>query len=243
MNEIQLVPKNVLVAFPGWESLEPEEQDVVVEQGRLLAEALVDNSRSSLAIGEHLTKLQEVLEPKRMFVKFLKNFHFSQRTAYRYMTAYQYAKEKLPDLALKLAAARGMNFVGYSAEKPLGVYTEVVKRLPPPETNSRREIQEWLEEIDERTKARRKRAKTPRLGDPDELLEQVYRFIHLRVQQLPGHHKTRGSFLRSIVGMLMTELGLGTPQSFSPASIPDTFRRGRGRPRLDSSGAEAQPAA
>src|SRR5258708_7023451 len=69
-----LVPPEAFNTLAWWEKLAPEEQNVVMQEGRLLAQAMLENGRSRLAIGEHLSKLQSILEPHNLFGRFLKNF-------------------------------------------------------------------------------------------------------------------------------------------------------------------------
>src|SRR6266705_1037891 len=79
----------------GWDSLNFDEQKMVVDEGQQLAVALLQYGHSRIAIGEHLTKLRGILEPHNMFERFLKNFHFSKRTAYRYIAGFENAKARL----------------------------------------------------------------------------------------------------------------------------------------------------
>lgn len=235
VTEVQaLVPPEAFNTLAWWEKLNKDEQSVVLDEGQKLAKAMLDHGRSRLAIGEHLSKLQSVLEPHNVFGRFLKNFHFSKRTAYRYIKGFQNAQAKLPPTVLKVAMARGVNIIGDTDFKPLGVYTDAVAKLPVPKEPTEEQATTYLTQLEDVRKQLRPTGAMftmPEPQDPATLLKECYRFVSLRYKRLPSNHKTRASWLRSLVGMLLADLGVSGQQTFAPQAVPEDFVAQRGRPR------------
>jgi hypothetical protein len=213
-----------------WKKLSNEEQSAVQQESSLLAKALVDFGKSKLAIGEHLTKLQAVLEPHNLFGRFLKNFHFSKRTAYRYIAGFNNAKARLPQTVLAAAMARGVAIIGDTETKPLGVYTDAVAKLPPPATATVDQANTWLNQIEQVRKETKGLFVVPVPQDPQTLLKECYRFVAIRYKRLPNNSKSRANWVRSLVGMLLADLGVSGEQTFAPHAAPESFKIGRGRP-------------
>lgn len=223
----------------GWDGLNNEEQKLVVTEGQQLAVALLQFGHSRIAIGEHLTKLRSILEPHNMFERFLKNFHFSKRTAYRYIAGFENAKAMLPENVVKVALSRGYAIIGDTQTKPLGIYTDAVAKLPPPTNPTVDQASTWLDQVEQVRKKARSEGTTSIVTsitsavpqNPDVLLKECYRFINVRYKKLPINHKSRAAWVRSLVGMLLADLGVSGQQSFAPMAIPEEFRAHRGRPR------------
>jgi hypothetical protein len=232
--EIQgIIPETAFTEWSGWDKLSGDEQKIVINEGKLLAQALLQYGNSKIAIGEHLTKLQGILEPHNLFGRFLKNFHFSKRTAYRYISGFQNAKGLLPEPILKAAMARGVNILGDSTEKPLGVYTDAVEKLPPPREANAEQANTWLNKLEEVRKETRSTGAAFTMEvpqDPQTLLKECYRFVHLRYRRLPNNHKVRQSWVHKLTGMILADLGVSGPQTFTPMAVPEDFKAQRGRP-------------
>lgn len=227
-----------------WNKLNEQEQNAVVSEGKELAKSLLSYGRSRIAIGEHLTKLQGILEPHNLFGRFLKSFHFSKRTAYRYIAGFKNARTILPEAVLEVAMSRGYNMIGDSDLKPLGVYTEAVRKLPPPVNPDPVQAETWLNQVEEVRRQDKSDVGTQSQTfdslvpqDPSTLLKESYRFISIRYKRLPNNSKVKAQFVRTLVGMILTELGVSGPQTFSPLAVPEDFRAQRGRPRTATAAA------
>lgn len=236
-----LVPPTAFSSLAWWEKLNTGEQNVVLQEGRKLAAAMLQHGNSRLSIGEHLTNLQNILEPHNLFGKFLRNFHFSKRTAYRYIAGFKHAKARLSENVLKAAMVRGVNIIGESEIRPLGIYTDAVAKLPPPKDATEIQANTWLDQI-ERVRKEDKSASAqlyamPVPQDAGTLLKECYRFVSLRYKRLPTNSKTRSAFVRSLVGMLLSELGVNGQQTFAPTAVPEDFKAQRGRPVAEAASA------
>lgn len=241
-----LVPEAMFSSLPWWDKLNVEEQTTVQTEGMSLAQALLVNGASRLAVGEHLTNLQGTLEPHNLFGRFLKSFHFSKRSAYRFINGFKNAKARLPEPVLKAAMARGINLLGENDQKPLGVYTEAVKRLPPPSNPDAQQANAWLDSLEGVRKTVRQETSDavgtesfvmPEPNDPQTAMKECYRFVSGRFKHLPSAPKVRANWMRGLIGMLITELGVSGAQQFQPQAVPEDFRIQRGRPKTSAVGA------
>lgn len=231
--EVALVPKSTYALLGGWQNLNTDEQNTVVRETEEMAEAVVREGFSKLEIGKHLSEVRKVLEPHGIFVDYLKEIpQINWRTAYRYMSTWENVQESLPEHALKFLLARGVNIVGYSKDEPLGAYTEPLAKLPPPKSQSSEVLNKWVDDLMDMTaKQKHKRKKLAMNGedesDPEILLKESVRFSVRNFRKLPRNHKSRTAWMQKLVGMLLNELGVANPMSFSPIAVPEDFRTGR----------------
>lgn len=234
-----LVPAATFTNLSWWKQLNETEQKTVLAEGEQLAFALYNYGHARLAVGEHLSKIREVLEPHNLFEKFLKNFHFSKRTAYRYIAGFSNAKALLPEPILKQAMARGFNIVGESDQKPLGIYTDAAKVLPIPSDIDEAKANQWLDQVEIlRKKARSTEMAAENEGsfgtiipqDPEALLKECFRFCNSRIRKMENDPKVRAKFVQQLAGMLLTQVGAHGKQSVTPLSVPEDFIPQRGRP-------------
>lgn len=235
--EAALIPRDRFAQFEWWGKLDVRTQTTVEDKTQELARALMMQGSSKLATGKVLAEIRDILEPQRLFLKYIREgFHMSQRTAYRYIVGYENTAKRLPSQVLERAMARGFNMIGDTPEKPLGIYTDIVKKLPVPKTEAKADA--WLDDVEEARRkirsrlARRAATEDEDMVDPDEALKECYRFINIRLRRLPGG-RTKGNWVRNLVGMVMTSAGIGNEQSFTPVAVPSDFRAQRGRPRLN----------
>jgi hypothetical protein len=244
----RFVPSTVFQEFSFFSEMKAREQEALVSEGKLLAQAMIAHGASRLEIGQRLANIQETLNPySGAFARFLKTFHFTGRTGYRYIEGYQNAVGTLSEPIVKAAMARGMSIMGNSA-KPLGKYSEAAKLLPPPKNPDAAEATRWLDQLEQTRQERRKKliesgkketvdAEESVQHDPQTLLQQTYRMFKNSWRVLPSRGRRR--FLDGLVGMFLTEAGIGSAATFEPQAIPEEFRQGRGRPRLVREEAEA----
>jgi hypothetical protein len=224
-----LVKKDFFTSLDFWDKLGREDQHTIERETRGLHAAQAGAMQSRIAIGEHLTNLQSVLEGKGLFVKYLNSLNFTYRTAYRYIGAYKVVKEQIPDYALRLAAARGVDLVGYSEREPFGRYTESIKQLPPPADADK--VPAWLDQIEERRKKQPKGTggHRRRSASPEALLKEAYRSVTAAFKRLPGG-KGRVVWGKRLIGMLLVEFHLPA-NSAEPEAVPEGFKAQVGRPK------------
>lgn len=220
--ELVSSPQGMLVNLAWWKDLTENEQITIQNEGAKIAQTLLHFGQAKLRIGEHLSRVHEILEPKRLFTQFVKIFHFSERTAYRYMKGYENSRTVLPTPVVEIAMSRGLNLLGDTAEKPLGVYTETVKALPPPKSPTPAQAIKWVESIEQAQKsARTKRGRSTKSTDGSDSLTKCFMFVAKRYTKLPADKFTRKQWIQRLVGML---------KNIEHAIQPQAQPKRRGRP-------------
>lgn len=200
--------------FHGLSKLEPNEQDKVKAESQKLTEALRSETQSKLAVGEALVRLRDVLEPKKIFVSYLRYaFEMSVPTAYRYIEYYTTAHSKLPKPVIEMALQRGAK-----------IDIAAIEKNPPPDTKDKGKIIEYLSNL--------RPVRVEVAQSPDLILKECVNFVSTRWDRLPNNQRAKVTFMRNLIGMLMTKFGTASEQTFSPMAIPDNFRTARGRPRI-----------
>lgn len=230
MSKTSLAVVDQTELFAGLEEIPADTKAALEREDRALREDVDRYGKSKLGIGEHLSKIQQLLKEDRAFLRFVRNQSlFSQRSAYRYIAGYESAKT-LPASVLSEVMATGMNMLG-DEKRPFGVYTEAIKALPPPKTTDAVKVRDYLEKVKElRSTLRAEKAESEK---PEELLREAFRAVNSRFQRLPKNHKTKQRFVERLVGMIMTDLGVSSPQRYEPIAIPAGYKVVRGRPRKD----------
>lgn len=225
--------KSLLSALPGWSELDPKTQAMLETETQALGAALSNVVTSRLDAGEHLAKVQAELEPRRMFGKYMKLCNLKRSWVYNQIQASRNAKESglLPEMVLRVAAARNIPMLGIDPKAPLGVYTSIVKRNPPPRTEDAHKLNLWLDEVEDLRK-RRERNEVPKSQqeDPEVLLKSCYRFINVRMRKLPRNGKSRRAWVDRLFGHVLADLGISGDVSFSPHAAPQDFKPVVGRP-------------
>ena len=224
MQEIELVTRASVTNTDWWGVLTASEQRRVLIETQALTEEMVKYGMSRLAIGERLLNIRDVLEPKRKFVNFLNTqCRFSRATAYRYINTYLSVKDRVPELVLRTAIARGFDITNAA----------LVEKMPPPTTHDRTKIVKYLEKVEEYRREERSTAADPEY-DPDTLMRETLNFVSMRFSRLALSAKQREEWLEQLIGMILSDLGVQEEQSFAPVPVPEEFRVIRGRPRITS---------
>jgi len=223
-----------------WNELSPSEQAEVEDQSKNLAIARVMEGQSRLRMGLHLSTLKDILEPHGVYQKFIKRyFNFSLKTSYRYINGYNNAKARLPENVLKAAMARGMQIVGDTREKPLGIYTAPVKKLPPPVEATEEQANQYLDQLEAVRRQQRAKDSTheeplPQI-DTETFLRHVVHFGAHRFNMLPHTNKVRSAAAHQCLAMLAMKFGIRNPLQLTPIAVPDSLEIKRGRPPLPRS--------
>lgn len=222
MPQIQLVPRSAMEKMPWWSELSPSEQRQVLLETQELTEELDKFGLSKLAIGEHLVKLRDLLEPKKKFMSYLRhNFPeaFSRATAYRWIENYESANAVLPAQYVQVAMSQGYHVID----------AEMVEKHPPTRTHDRSKIIAYLSKI---KKEGKKLKDTEERYDPEDVKKELFNYGCIRIARLPNNSRTRANAIVELAGLWFKEFGIGTEQSVSPLDIPEGMRAVRGRPRI-----------
>lgn len=235
-----ILPATMFAELAGWDKLNPQEQGIVSAEGTGLAQAMLTHGYSGLAMGKHLAAMQSVLEPHSLFGRFLKPFHFSKTTAYRFIRKYENATKNLAPTIVQAALTRGIDIAGASETEPLGIYTQAAAKLPPPKEPDVVQANTWLDQVvnvrkqERSTSAAAGNATSVGLGvpeDPATALKVCYRFVMVQFNKLPNNLKTRNKWKAQLLGILVSGLGISEEQVTS-IPVPADFEAQRGRPRV-----------
>lgn len=208
-----------LSTIKGWSSLKENEQLLVRNETQALTEAIFLAGKTKLAIGEHLSKIHRILQPKRMWEPYLQleglqQYRISRATAHRYMHNFEVAKTILPKPVLKVAMMRGMDSLS----------AKVVTLFPPPKSHKPKVIHQYLDKIEKRQ---------PRGGDyadNKDMLKACFRFLQSQLNRVKPNERI--PVVRELVGMLMTLTGMSASTTFHPKDIPMEFiPLPKGRPK------------
>jgi hypothetical protein len=205
---------SLLSSMDGWETIPESEQELIETEFVSLYESLRSLTVARLAVGEHLHNIREVLEPKRLFTRFLNSqTTLSKATAYRYIDLYLVMVDRLPAPVLEVVMQRGVDSIN-------------IKRLdktPPPKTTSVVKINEWVDTI------QRREPKEERSEIPEEMKRDCYNYVRSRIMRLPSSTMKRAAWLRSLVSMLVADLGVAEMKTIEPVPAPEGFAVIRGR--------------
>lgn len=205
-----------LEKFDGWNKLSTPEQDAVTVDVQEVHAGLQTEAQSKLKVGEHLLRIQKILLPKRLYVKFLDyEFGMSRATAYRYIAQFETGKKLLPQPVLEVAITRGMT-----------LNEDIIKENPAPKTTNLTEINQYLDTVQSQ------RVPHPVVTDYDTLLKESFNFVLTREARVEGTQKTKNQWHRELIGMLLTRWGIASPMQFNPIAIPEKMETQRGRPKL-----------
>lgn len=233
-----LIPATAFHQLPYWKILNADDQKKVESDSQSLARAIFHEGASKLEQGRYLTDLQKTLEPYRCFVRHLKNFKMSQKTAYRYIAYFNNAKKRYPEAVLQAILARGVDAIGDSDEQPYGKYTPVIKALPVPKTSDKYQIEEWVNKVEDKYKKYRSDLRNDLpvtfgrgLPSPEVSMKAAFRFVRMKMKLVPKNHQQK--WLRELTGHLLAELGGSPTITVTANEAPEEFRRGPGKPRQE----------
>lgn len=205
-----------LASLDGWDALQKEEQTTIQSLTELALQDLETEHKSRLSFGTHLITLNDILRPQGMWKAYLHStFSMSQASAYRYMDLAKAVQERLPDHLRELAIRRGVD-----------IRPRALKMVPVVKSDDPKKIEAYFEKISR--PAPRVIAITDNL---DQITKDCVHYTLTRIKRLPKNSRTKANFLRSYVGILISELGIESKQTFEPVEMPEQYRVLRGRPR------------
>lgn len=222
MPQIQLVPRSAMEKMPWWNDLSPSEQRQVLLETQSLTEELDKFGLSKLAIGEHLVKLRDILEPKKKFLSYLKhNFPeaFTRATAYRWIENYQTATNALPAPFVQVAMSQGYHVID----------AKMVEKNPVPRTHDKAKIVAYLKKLKEEGK---KSKESEERFEPEDVKKELFNRGCILIARLPNNSRTRANAIVEVAGLWFSYFGIQNEQSVSPLDVPEGLRAVRGRPKL-----------
>lgn len=218
---LERIPRIELETLKGWDSLISQDQQTIRKETQLLVESVFETGKARLNVGEHLTKVRDILDPKRMFTKYLKTLRFSRATAYRFMDTYLGAKTILPSPIMQVALMRGTDSIN----------ARLVKAFPPPKSNDVAVIDAYLDKIAKKERGQREEPDESKLAET--MKRECFNFIRTRWERLPASmtKREKTAWMNDLRGMTMTLQGVSNTLTIEASAIPSDYVRPRGRPR------------
>lgn len=235
-----LIPATAFHQLPYWKILDEKDQKKAEFETQEIARSLFHEGASRLEQGKHLLELQKTLEPYRIFVRHIRSVFkkMSLKTAYRRIGEYENAKKKFPEPVLQALLARGLDVVGETSDKPYGKYTPILKQLPPPKTDDKYKINEWMDNVENKYKEYRSDLRNglplsfeSAHQSPDTLMKSAFRHVRVRFKRVPKGQQHK--WLKTLTSYLLAELGSPETITVDATEAPEEFRRGPGKPRAD----------
>lgn len=220
--------------------------DAKLVEGETMAflHARFEGQRSYLAMGQHLEKIQGVLEPAGKFLTYLQYLpNVSQATAYRMIWAWQNAQRVLPEATLQAAMLQGYKLISWQKD---GGFTsqfaraiaKVEREMGPPPARDLTKAHKWLARVAE---VKREMAPKSRVFDLEKAHIAFIRAFQRFLGRIP--RPERHDAAKQLLGYLVKAAEIA-PTQIKPLSLPRTFTMPkRGRPREDIEGEERRRAA
>ena len=204
----------------------------VETETREFLNARFEGQRSYLAMGQHLERIQAVLEPAGKFLTFLGYLpNVSQATAYRMIWAWQNAQRVLPDATLQAAMLQGYKLIswqkdgGFTAQYEKAI-AKVEREIGPPPAHDLNRAHKWLARVAE---VKREMSPKTRVFDPEKGSISLIRGFQRWLGRLP--RPERGKAAERLLGQMMR---VAEVAQVKPVSLPKTYTMPkRGRPRED----------
>lgn len=226
--KVELAQKDFFTGLPFWNGLEKDEQTVVERETLGLMEEMKGQVTSRLKMGAHLLTLRDVLKSKfRPYI--IDNLNFHWRTGYRYMQLAEFFRNGggVSEPVVELAAAKGVDLVGFTVARPFGPYTEAVKKLgPAPKDPAKAGV--WIEAVEAERQASPRKGRRKAPAPPEARMVRAFRAAVAEYKGVGGSGKSRWAV--KLVGILMAEFGL-PKGSVAPEAVPEGYRAVLGRPK------------
>lgn len=219
-------------AIQGWTELQKDEQLTVVRETQAIAESRMKQGMAMLEEGQHLLNVQKILEPRRIFQHYLRQYYpTSLKTAYRYMEWAKVFQKRYPSDVLRAILFRATELPGGKLSPHQ--FLSAVKELPVPKTAEPKVIEQYLTQAREN---HRKILSKRRLGassiTEEMALKECFNFV-LNAMGKCEFKRTadKGDWLERLAGMLAQAQAIPGKRTLARVTVPDGFRRRRGRPR------------
>lgn len=198
-------PKAALVVAGQFkfEALDVSLQEKIKSFETDLREAMHLFTDATLKIGQALSGIQKILEPRGAFTAYLKTLPgFSKATAYRYIEKYETLQKALPGPILERVIAAGIPMTSTDEKQPFGKYTKTMKKLALPKGPlSEEKADAWVAELQAKTPAAPRQTK-----NMSELAKEAIRYVLGHFNKVP--ETDRLAWLRDVLTEVGNNVGL-----------------------------------
>lgn len=219
-------------AIQGWTELGKDEQLTVVRETEAIAESRMQQGMAMLNEGRHLINVQKILEPRRMFQAYLKQYYATSiKTAYRYIEWFkvfekQYAPEVLRAILYRSAELPGGKLSPHQ-------FLAATKELPAPKTAEPKVIDHYLTQARENHRKILSRRRKGASSITEEMaLKECFNFVLNAMGKCQFKNTAdKGDWLERLAGMLAQAQAVPGKRTLARVAVPEGFRKRRGRPR------------
>lgn len=196
------------------------EQTQLQSLNQELQEGFQSFADSTLRIGKALCQMKPLLDAKRQWVAYLKTFPaFAPATAYRYMGYYEAAQKTFAQPVLKRLIAAGID-IKPTEGKPFGIFTDAVKKNPPPTGNAANNpdtVDEWVDVIQKTRKEMGKRAATHK--SYNDLMKEAFRSVVQKASRVQV--KEQKKFILHLFAYALNAIGETNDAHITPLRAPE----------------------
>lgn len=203
--------------------LEPAVLKEVQGHTKELQAAMTAFGTNALRIGEILTKLENLLKHRGLFVAYLNELPgFTQSSAYRFINAYNVAKEQYNPHVLEYVLSSGIKMIG-NKDKPYGVYQDVVKKLPAPrqtgdESKDKVAAQKWVNQVEAKYREGRKRGGGVKEVNANTLQREAWSAVIKRYYKVPD--KKQLQWIRGLFSYILADIQFAEDMHVEPKAPP-----------------------
>ncbi len=223
-----------LPSTPGWVGMNQSDREWLQQETSSALTLYRESGLKAIQFCIKLDSIQQFLEGKTMnFTNWVRTcFGSSERTAYRWLSAYKEMRGAVPDQALLYLAQEGLAGVNNTLQPR--ELLPVLKALPAPKGGDRKTLEGWSEKVSQELRQRRsKRRKRVSLTLKE---EDALRVFVITARRLMREAKLESSaeqraWLKRGVGYIMQLRAISGTVTTERTSIPEGFMPQVGRPR------------
>ena len=115
-----------------------DQQEIVLREYKILS----DHEICELDTGKRIVLVRSILQRYKLFFRWLRDLPFTERTAYRRIKTYERASEMWPTEIVDAAIERRLLIVGWSPERPMGLFESVAE--DPPKALTPAKVEDFL---------------------------------------------------------------------------------------------------
>lgn len=202
-----------------WDLVETAVREKMFSITNDLRQAFTDVKVGFLKIGALLSEAEMIMKPRGMWTQYLNSWpNFKQAQAYRYINGYLIAQKHYPPAVLDVILSTGMKLIG-TKDRPYGVYTDVVKKLPPPKDADPGKALAWCNKVEAAYRDSRK--KENRTANAETLMRDAFLAVTKKYHQVP--EKKQLQWIRGLFGITLGYLGMKQNEEITPQDPPANF--------------------
>lgn len=253
----RIVPRLEFERLPFWKDLKDGEQTKLISESYQLIKSRKEHGMAIVQMGQHLLFIQNMLAGRpKAFTQYLKAFHFSGRSGYRYIEDYERLMSLVKVPVLQVMLTQGFKLTKATRKRPLGEFTEAYTalamnaELPPSSMDMDAALryvrklatqhQKLLEDPKSLAVVRRKVdqqvGNTEKRDSYENLLKDAYHIAKNAIKRVPA--KRREEFVDSLVGFILSYQDV-QERHFTAQTIPGDLRRKPGRPSKEEEPTES----